>query len=288
MSMNRTRDEDVPLISSQPEALTPTIDEERTQAAGCHPLACFLQTLCCPLTVGATCLSSFFTVEQRTEAVILRYGRYEKTVKEPGIHFSNVFGRDIKKVDKKIQSVDLPVLGATRRSVLDSRGSPLNVSAVCVYQFVNSHRAVFGTSDPVDFVLTQGEAVLKSVISHFPYESDDGSPCLRSESELVANKLRDELQRKVVVAGVQIHSFSLKEISYAPVIAQAMLKRQQASAVIAARQAIVSGAVGIAVQACNDLRDAGVNLQESDATQVVKNLITVICSESDVQPTLAM
>eukprot|EP00043_Microstomoeca_roanoka_P000873 m.29698 g.29698 ORF g.29698 m.29698 type:complete len:290 (+) comp10542_c1_seq3:262-1131(+) len=252
----------------------------------CHPLACCLGTICCPLTMGTTLLSSFFTVQQNQEAVILRYGRYERTIRQPGLHYSNVFGRTILPISTTMRSMDLPDEHSGRRTVLDKEGNPLIVSAVVVYQYVNSFRAAVEISDPDEYLANQGEAVLKNVIANYVYETHDSSPSLRTHGDMVSAELRSRLQDRADAAGILVHHFDLKEISYAPVIAAAMLKRQQASAVIAARQAIVSGAVDIATTALESLRDRGIEMESNESTRLVSNLLTVLCSEADVTPTL--
>ncbi|EGD78189.1 hypothetical protein PTSG_09066 [Salpingoeca rosetta] len=280
-----------PSFSDQAALLKAPADllaEPDTPPQKCHPLSCCLGTLCCPLSFGSTLLSSFFTVKQQNEAVILRYGRYERTIKTPGLHYSNIFGRTVLPISKQMRSMDLPDERSGRRTVLDKEGNPLIVSAVVIYQFVNSYRAAIEISRPTDYLSNQGEAVLKNVIANYVYESHDDSPSLRTHCNMVSHELRERLQERATAAGILVHHFDLKEVSYAPVVAAAMLKRQQASAVIAARQAIVSGAVDIATTAVESLRERGVELESAESTRLVNNLLTVICSESDVTPTLPL
>ncbi|EDQ89395.1 uncharacterized protein MONBRDRAFT_32461 [Monosiga brevicollis MX1] len=251
----------------------------------CHPISCCLQTLLCPLSFGTSCLASFFVLDVQSEAVILRFGNYERTVRKPGLHYSNVFGRSKRVISTKLQSMDLP---AKSRTVMDREGNPLVISAVVTYQFVDSYKAALEVENPRTFLITQGETVLKDVMGQFPYEAAEGVPSLRTHSHEVSAMLRERLQALVHVSGIHVHSFGLKEISYAPVIAAAMLKRQQASAMVQARSTIVNGAVDIAASALNALKLNGVEMQEHESARLVSNLLTVICSDTDVQPTVPL
>ncbi len=153
----------------------------------------------------------------------------------------------------------------------------------------DTYLAAVATRNYRTFIETQGEAVLKSVISQFPYEAGTpGGPCLQRSGEAVNEALRRELQHQLTCAGITVRSFVLKEISYAPVIAAAMLKRQQAQAMVEARQTIVKGAVEMSVDAIEQLRARGVTFDDGATSQLVSNLMTVICSESEASPTLPL
>ena len=246
---------------------------------GPSALATILGIACCPFTI----LGSWYTLDQNEEAVVLSYGRYSETVREPGMNFSNMWGRSIRKISTKQQSIELP-----KTTVVDSNGNPLIISAVIVYRISNSRRAILEVENSRIFVRNQAEAALKQTLSRFPYESNDGSPCLKTEAEQIGRHLCNLLQRKVLQAGALIDSFQLKEISYAPEIANGMLKRQQAIAIIEARQTIVQGAVDIAADAVDKLHDRGIELSNSDQAKLVTNLLTVVCSDNDAQPTVPM
>jgi len=164
------------------------------------------------------------------------------------------------------------------------------MSTLLCWRRIDRYRAAVGVQNADMFLLTQGESTLKEVISLFPYEVEPGNATasLRQNSDEVSLRLQTLLQSRVYEAGLSVQSFRLKEITYAPVIAQAMLKRQQASAVIAARHTIVSGAVEIATSAVSQLSERGIVLTQQDTTKLVSNLLTVICAESDVQPTMPL
>jgi len=253
----------------------PENDEER----GAHPLSILLGVLCCPLTVLFSC----FTLNPQEEMVMLYWGRYSGTVRGSGLHFANCWGRESTRISTKKICQQLP-----KTTVVDKNGNPLIVSAVIVYNIVNSKRATLDIQNHVSFVQTQAETTLKQIISRFPYETMDDSPCLKTEADHIGQELCGLLQQKVEVAGARVYSFQLKEISYAPEIAAGMLKRQQAVAMLQARQTIVQGAVEIACHAVEDVRKRGIHLEPSEQSRLVTNILTVICSDRDVQPTLPL
>lgn len=282
-----------PLISQQPISKTsfnPTkkgyehkdgkcCEMGDTLATGCFCLTC--------VTMLPVC-SSILSVQQQTEKLIFRWGKYESTLTEPGLYWNNCFGREVRNVATTIQSMELPSRSSRSTTVLDANGNPLVVSGVVVYQVDDTYKASVTTQNYIQFIETQGESVLKTVVGRFPYESTTGAPCLQRNSDVVCEALYAELQQQLYVAGVKVHSFSLKEISYAPVIAAAMLKRQQAQAMVEARQTIVAGAVDTTTGAIDALKKRGISLDESATQTLVSNLLTVICSETDVQPTLPL
>lgn len=227
-------------------------------------------------------------MRQQTETLIFRYGKYESTLTTPGLYWNNFCGREQRVCSTAIQSLDLPAYNGKNLVVLDSRGNPLVVSGVVVYHIDDTYKATVATENYRTFIETQSEAVLKSVIGRFPYEAQGDAACLQRNGDVVAQALKVELQRQLVVAGVHIRSFSLKEISYAPVIAAAMLKRQQAQAMVEARQTIVAGAVDMTHSAVEQLKERGLKLDDKETGRLVSNLLTVICSESDATPTLPL
>jgi len=172
-----------------------------------------------------------------------------------------------------------------KTTVLDVNGNPLQISAVICYFFTNSKKATLDVSNAHEFVHAQAEAVLKKVVAKFPYEShEDDRPCLKKEAELVSRELCVAFQEAILPAGAAVHSFQLKEISYAPEIAQGMLRKQQASSLVAARHAIVEGAVDIVVDAVSSLQRKNIRLNEIDRSRLVSNVMTVVCAERDPEP----
>jgi hypothetical protein len=131
-------------------------------------------------------------------------------------------------------------------------------------------------------------AVLKTICSRYPYESSDGSACLKTEAEEISQELVRELQSRVSASGARILGLNLNEIAYAPEISAAMLKRQQAFAIVEARRAIVQGAVDVATEACDELGQKGHNISDKGKSRIVSNLLTILCSDQDVRPVLMM
>eukprot|EP00123_Amoebidium_parasiticum_P022467 comp8799_c0_seq1/m.4020 comp8799_c0_seq1/g.4020 ORF comp8799_c0_seq1/g.4020 comp8799_c0_seq1/m.4020 type:complete len:293 (-) comp8799_c0_seq1:402-1280(-) len=253
---------------------------ENTAGAFCGAaLSATLGLLFFPITIF-----SCYTVDVMQETLVFRWGRYQKTVKEPGLHFDNMWGRDLRSISTKRATCDLPVT-----TIVDANGNPLNISAVVVYSYVDTMRAALSVDDADQYIRTQAEAALKQVVSKFPYESNDEKvACLKKEAEEVGRELVEALQKKATAAGAKVHSFQLQEMSYAPSIAAGMLRRQQAAALVEARQTIVKGAVDIAVEAVTALEEHSIKMTEEEKTRLVTNLLTVICSDQNAQPTVPL
>jgi len=246
------------------------------------PLSLVLGIVFCPMTV----LCSWFSVQEQEEVVTLNYGKYTGTIKEPGIHFKNCFGREMRRISKRKISVDLPIT-----KIVDKNGNPLMISGIVVYSFVNSKKASIDMQNANSFVVNQAQAVMKQIVSLYPYENlrdDEHSACLKTESAEIGNKFVHLLQTKVKIAGAQIYSFQFNEMSYAPEIAQGMLKKQQALATVSARKVIVDGVVDIAFGAIQKLESKGIAMTDNEKTKIATNLLTVMCSEQDVQPTITV
>jgi len=235
--------------------------------------ACFPCVCCC----------SWKQINEREEAVILQWGRYVDTIKNPGIRWVNCCGTSAITVSTALKSVDVP-----SQKMVDGNGNPLLVSAVLVYQVENSFRAAIGVADYNTFVLQQGQAVLKQVVSQHPYEDPNGGESLRNEAKKIGTQLVETLQAKTTLAGVKIYSFEFNELSYAPEIASQMLKRQQAHALVQARSTIVQGAVETAHGAISAMEAKGFNFSKEGKEHLVSSLLTVMCSESDVHPTVSV
>mmetsp|Transcript_9218 Transcript_9218/g.12883 ORF Transcript_9218/g.12883 Transcript_9218/m.12883 type:complete len:301 (-) Transcript_9218:60-962(-) len=242
---------------------------------GASLLADVLGLACFPFTA----LMSWISVDTNEEVIVLSFGKYAETARQPGLHFSNCFGRETYRCSTKKRSIELP-----KTTVIDSNGNPLIISAVVVFQFINTRRATLEVDNADYFVKSQAECALKQTLSKFPYESMDGSPCLKTEAQQIGEHLTSMLQDKISQAGALAHSFQLKEISYAPEIASGMLKRQQAVAIIQARQTIVEGAVDIATHTLEKLADNGIQMKDKEKSHLVTNLLTVFCGEGDSGP----
>lgn len=207
-------------------------------------------------------------------------GKYSGTVTKPGCYFKNCCGLDKRLVTKKIQCIDLP-----NTKIVDGRGNPLLISAIVVYQILNSRRAVLEVENVYNYVVDQANTTLKSIVSQYPYELMEGdSPdklSLRSNAKRIEKIMAKSLQDRVTQIGVKIHSMQFNELSYAPEIANGMLKKQGALVTLSAKQKIAQGAIDIAFDAAEKLIQKGVEMTPEEKAKLVSNLLTVICGEND-------
>ena len=248
--------------------------------------------LCCPdvlstllaMPLWLLCLCcNCNTVQEREEAVVLVWGRYVGTIKQPGLYCINPCGVSLTKVSTKKSTVDLPT-----SKILDLNGNPVMVSAIITYNVTDSKKAALDVTGAEQYVKTQGLAVMKNIVSSFPYESHDGGSSLRADAAAVSAKMTRALQEVSDVAGVKIISFELTDLSYAPEIAASMLMRQQAQAVVAARTTIVQGAVGITESAISNLEAKGFKFTQEEKNKLVSNLLVTLCAEQKAQPVISL
>jgi len=244
----------------------------------CNILSCVLGGIFLPFTL----CGSLYQLQEREEAVILRWGKYETTVSDPGIHFTNCFGRDLRRVMKTKRAIHLP-----KEKVVDGNGNPLVVSGIVTFFFESSKRYALNVTNAEGFIQSQATAVMKQIVSRYPYESHKGH-CLKSEPEEIGSELVQILQKKVAVAGARIVSFQFNEMSYAPEIAGGMLKKQQAGAMVEARNIIVRGAVDISFGVVQELEIKGISLDNHEKARIVTNLVTVMTSDREATPTLSV
>jgi len=213
-------------------------------------------------------------------------GNYIGTIDKPGFYLRNWVCVEGRKVSMAIQSLDVDNV-----KTADANGNPLLVSGIVSWSVVDARRAALDVADPRRFVADQAPAVLKRVVAQYPYEDDSppGSvnvPSLRTETDVVANRLCAMLQTRVDVAGVRVLSFQLNELSYAPEIAESMLKRQAADALIAARAKIVAGAVGIARDAVAS--EALGAMSDEERARTVRDLLIVLVGERQASPVMTV
>lgn len=219
-------------------------------------------------------IGGFFIVQPRTQVVVLRFGKYQHTITEEGIRYVFPLGRKLYRLSSQVVSVDLP-----RLMVLEANGNPIEVSAVCLYQVKEAHKAVLEIEDFNGYVSLLATAVVKNVCSHYPYESPDPkAACLKKESAQVSDHLMRELGELVVPAGIEILQVRLNDLTYAPEIAQSMLMRQQALAMVDARRTIVEGATATVTDAAKRMDAAGIQLTPAHKEAFVANLMLVLCS----------
>jgi regulator of protease activity HflC (stomatin/prohibitin superfamily) len=231
-----------------------------------------------PITV----LASWVIVGPQEAKVVLFWGKLTRILTTPGLTLINVWGRRVISVSTKRQAIELH-----KTTVADANGNPIIIAGICTYQVIDAMKAALSVENYQEYIRTQAGAVLKQIASKHPYESPDGH-CLKSEANIVGQEMVAAMQTKVESAGVQIISFELSDLSYSPEIAQAMLVRQQAQALIGARKIVVEGAVEIANDAMKQLRERGFHLSEDHQAKIVGNLLAIICGEAKVQPTYAI
>jgi regulator of protease activity HflC (stomatin/prohibitin superfamily) len=214
------------------------------------------------------------------EAVVIQlFGRYCGTVREPGMHFVNPLARR-RKVSVRIRNHETPVT-----KVNDADGNPIDIAAVVVWQVADTARALYAVDDFPAFVAIQTETAVRHIASAYPYTSHhEGELSLRENAAEITAKLSAEIAERVAPAGVDVLESRLTRLSYAPEIAQAMLRQQQAAAVVGARRTIVEGAVGMVALALDRLTEQGVvELDEERKAAMVSNLLVVLCSEQATQ-----
>ena len=224
----------------------------------------------------------FFMVNPNEAKVLQLFGKYVGTAKEPGLRWANPF------FAKRAVSLRVRNFESGKLKVNDSSGNPIEIAAVVVWKVVDSAEAVFEVDNYEEFVTIQSEAALRNLATTYPYEAhDDGDVALRSDPLQIAGALRAEIQARLEKAGVEVIEARISHLAYAPEIANAMLRRQQASAIIAARTQIVDGAVGMVEMALDKLAEKQVlELDEERKATMVSNLLVVLCSEQDAQPVL--
>ncbi len=229
-------------------------------------------------------LAGFFAVQPNEARVLIFFGRYTGTSREEGFRWANPFAI------KKRVSLRVRNLTSETIKVNDESGSPIEIAAVVVWRVVDTAKALFDVDHYEHFVNIQVETAVRSLATRHPYDPSDAEgnePSLRGDQERIAEELRVELQERLTVAGVEVREARLTHLAYAPEIAQAMLRRQQAQAVVAARRLIVEAAVGMVDDALTGLSSAGiVELTEDRKAAMVNNLMVVLTSEQSSAPVL--
>jgi regulator of protease activity HflC (stomatin/prohibitin superfamily) len=230
--------------------------------------------------LGFLVIVSGLVVLNPNEARIIQFfGRYVGTVKKPGFHWTVPFST------KRRLSLRVVNFESAKLKVSDADGNPVEIAAVIVFRVQDSYKAVFAVDDHLRYVAVQSETAVRHLATTYPYESHDaGRPSLR-DSAVVSEVLTNELRERFELAGVEVLESRVTHLAYAPEIAQAMLARQQANAIVAARHKIVEGAVGMVSNALEMLRDQDVvTLDEERKAQMVSNLLVVLCGDRATQP----
>jgi regulator of protease activity HflC (stomatin/prohibitin superfamily) len=233
------------------------------------------------LAVGVFfCLIGLYTVQPNQAAVLSLFGKYVGTDKGAGLRWNNPFYAK-KKVSLRVRNFE-----SGRLKVNELDGSPIEIAAVIVWQVNDASEAVYNVDDYESFVHIQSEAALRAMATSHPYDQhEDDQISLRSHPAEISEQLKRHLDERLTQAGVDVIEARISHLAYAPEIAQAMLQRQQANAVIAARSRIVAGAVGMVEMALKELEKNGtVKLDEERRAAMVSNLLVVLCGDRGTQP----
>ena len=245
----------------------------------------------------------FMAIAPNDARVLLLFGEYKGSVTESGFFWVNPFFWK-KKVTRRVRNFEtgsqtLPQkkdaagkiiqekvrTGGRPSKVNDRDGNPIEISAVVVWKVVDTAEALFEVDDYEDYVAVQSEAALRNMASRYPYDGAEGEESLRGNTTAVGEELEKDIQERLGKAGVKVIEARISHLAYAPEIAAAMLQRQQAAAVVAARTKIVEGAVGMVEMALDHLkRDGIVELDEERRAAMVSNLLVVLCSDKHTQP----
>ena len=241
-------------------------------------LACILATA----TAGVM-FPGLFVVNPNDSRVLLLFGRYVGTARESGLRWANplfaINGR--RRVSLRIRNFE-----TERSKVNDIDGNPIEIAAVVVWRVVDTAEAIFQVNHFVDYVNVQSESAVRNLATRYPYDAhEDEQISLRGSTEEIAGQLKTEIQGRLSKAGVEVLEARITHLAYAPEIASAMLQRQQAGAIIAARGRIVEGAVSMVQMALDSLSDRNiVELDEERKAAMVSNLLVVLCGDKATQP----
>ena len=259
-------------------ALGVTVYALVTRAVGDSPGV--IVSLVVLMVIEVFLIGGLFIVNPNEGRVMQLFGNYVGTVKTPGLRWANPF------YTKKRISLRVRNFESARLKVNDLEGNPIEIAAVVVWRIVETFEAVFNVDDYEHFVHVQTEAAVRNLATSYKYDAhEDGQLSLRSSVGEITDRLRHEVHERLAKAGIDVIEARISHLAYAPEIAGAMLRRQQATAVIAARQKIVEGAVGMVEMALDEISRKGVvQLDEERKAAMVSNLLVVLCSERGVEP----
>lgn len=233
------------------------------------------------LLISVVGIAGLTVVNPNQARVLQLFGKYTGTLKEPGWHWVNPFSSPRRRVSLRIRNFE-----SGRLKVNDLDGNPIEIAAVIVWRVVETAEAVFHVDDYEHFVHVQSEAALRNLATTYPYDAhNEGQKSLRGDTALIADEIKREVQERLQQAGVEVREARISHLAYAPEIASAMLQRQQASAVVAARAKIVEGAVSMVEMALDELSSKNVvQLDEERKASMVSNLLVVLCGDRNPQP----
>ena len=242
--------------------------------------------------ISVVCFMGFKVMAPNEALVLTLFGKYHGTLKRHGFFFVNPFCAAVNpaaafgKFGKKL-SLKAMTLNNDKQKVNDEEGNPIEISVVVIWRICDTSKAVFAVENYMTFISTQCDSAIRQVASQYPYDVAEGGDekSLRGSSQEIAEVLKAELQSRVNMAGIEIMDARINNLAYAPEIAAAMLQRQQAAAIIAARQKIVDGAVSMVDMALKKLSDNNiVELDDERKAAMVSNLLVVLCGNRDAQP----
>ena len=229
--------------------------------------------------VGILLMAGLFVINPNEAAALLLFGAYKGTTRDNGLRWANPF---LKKMKVSLRARNL---NGDRLKVNDLTGNPIEIAAVVVWKVVETAEALFEVDNYHEYVTVQSESAVRHLASAYPYDGHEDEISLRGATDEVSDRLQKELQDRLDKAGVKVIEARLSHLAYAPEIAGAMLQRQQASAVVAARTKIVEGAVGMVEMALQELGDKDLaNFDEDKKATMISNLLVVLCSEHAAQP----
>ena len=224
--------------------------------------------------------AGFFTVNPNEGRVLQFFGSYIGTVRDPGLRWANPL------YTKKRVSLRVRNFETSKLKVNDNRGNPIEIAAVVVWKVIDTAEAVFEVDDYINYVHVQSEAAVRNLATNYPYDAfEENEVSLVGHLPEISEHLKKENQDRLAKAGIEIIESRISHLAYSPEIAQAMLRRQQATAIIAARRKIVEGAVGMVEHALDELATKEIlELDEERKASMVSNLLVVLCSESETKP----
>lgn len=226
-------------------------------------------------------MPGFVIIRPNESLVLLFAGSYLGTVSSTGFYWIIPF-TSRQRVSRRVNNFN-----TNTTKVNDKAGNPIEIAAVIVWRVKDSARAVLNVNDYRDFVSVQGETAVRSLASRFPYDSEEGQESLRGSPEQISNDLQNELAQRLEIAGVEVLEARLSHLAYAPEIAVAMLRKQQAEAVVRARRIITANAVDIVEQAIKSLEEGGVvSLEANERSRLVNNLLVALVADTNAQPVL--
>jgi regulator of protease activity HflC (stomatin/prohibitin superfamily) len=255
------------------------LDSHQSDATGIWTIVAAVVTVLCSVLISV----GFFVLQPNEAGVLVLFGSYSGSVKQNGFWWANPF------LTKKKISLRLRNLNGQKLKVNDHAGNPIEIAAVVMWYVEDTFAATFEVDDYMDYVTTQSETALRHLASIYPYDTweEQTTISLRGSIDEVSVALVKELQERLYKAGVKVQTAQLSHLAYAQEIAEAMLKRQQASAIVAARTKIVDGAVGMVQMALERLSaEHVVELDEERKASMVSNLLVVLCGEKEAHPVI--